>query len=322
MPYLKARGTRLLGPRTSADAPGITISGTAMAARYSMLVIAGSEVLVSNLRFTNIIEFPAIEVLVGPTRGPGPGPQEITDVRIEGNHFDKGTSASKASGISIGPKPGSADTRVRGVTVARNRFRNLGQIQVGDDEATIGVHAPGSRSLIEDLHIVGNTFEGCVFSVIFVLNSATNAVIRDTRIVRNTLVGSDGIFFDVNGAESVGGSITRTLVAGNSFSAGNSEAIALIVWGGLFGASGNTVSSVWFHNNIVGNYHGGVFVIGGMGGSRNNRSRTCRSPTAPSRRPEGRRFEASALLGAAIGMIAPSVTAVNVLELVDMATLL
>ena len=271
MPYLGRRGMRLIGLAAGSSSPGITISGTGMAPRAPMLVVAGSEVSIAHLRFTGIIDFPAIEVLVGPTRGGPPGPQEIADVRIEDSEFDRGASTTPASAITIGSKPSSTGTRVRGVTVARNRFRNTGQVG-GDHEATtVGLHAAGRQPVIEDVTVVGNRFEGCAFSVILVVNSATGAIIRDTRIVRNTMVGSDGIFFDVNGTEATGSSIRRTLVTGNRFSSGNAQGIAMIVWGGLFGATGNTVSSVWFHNNIVDQYAGGVYVIGGMGGSSGNR---------------------------------------------------
>lgn len=270
MPYLARRSMKLIGLATGSGAPGITISGTGMTPRFSILVVAASEVSIARLRFTGMIEFPAVEVLVGPTRGGEPGPQEITDVVVEDNDFDRGASTTPANAIAIGSKPSSVGTRVRRVTVARNRFRNTGQIGGDHEASTVGLHVAGIQPLIEDVTIVGNRFEGCAFSVILVVSRATGAVIRDTRIIRNDMVGSDGIFFDVNGTEATGSSIARTLVIGNRFS-GNAEAVAMIVWGGLFGATGNTVSSVWFHNNIVDQYAGGVIVIGGMGGSSGNR---------------------------------------------------
>ncbi|MGH7711930.1 MAG: choice-of-anchor Q domain-containing protein, partial [Gemmatimonadaceae bacterium] len=158
----------------------------------------------------------------------------------------------------------------RGVTIARNRFRHFGSYG-GRDMATLGIAASGMRPLVERVDIVENTFIECTFSINVVVSGATEGAIRDTRIVRNTVLDAvaGAISIELNGPAAIGGSITRTLIAGNRFSRSKDQAV--VMWGGLNGASGNTVSSVWFHNNIVDNYPGGVFVIGGMGGSRNNR---------------------------------------------------
>jgi hypothetical protein len=85
------------------------------------------------------------------------------------------------------------------------------------------------------------------------------------------LDAESAITIESNGQAVTGGTMARILVTGNRFSAARGDFQALVMWGGLNGAKGNTVSSVWFHNNIVERYAGGVFVLGGYGGARDNR---------------------------------------------------
>ena len=267
LPYLKARGTRLLGLRTSSGTPGITISAGPSPARAT-ITVAASDVAVSFLRFTNLRVFGAIVVLVGPTRGGEAGPPEITNVRIEDNDFDNAGIATEGGGVGIGSNPGSAGTSVRGVTVARNRFHHF-----KGDAPAVGLHASGMQPSIEGVDIVDNVFVACSFSINVVTIGAAQAAIRDIRIVRNTFLNAElnAISLEHNGTEALGGTITRVLVSGNRFAGAPAGVQALVMWGGLKGGRNNIVSSVWFHNNIVERHGQGVHLIGGMGNSRDNR---------------------------------------------------
>lgn len=268
LPHIKGRGTRFIGFRSPSDVPGITISAARMNPRYTTLTVAASDVSISNLRFTDLSIFAAVDVLVGPGRGAEAGPQVITDVRIEDNDFDNAPTTATAPAVSIGPSPAGSDTRVSRVTVARNRFHHF-----QGDAAGVQVAASGIRPVVESVDVVDNTFSACSFPINLVINNSSAGTIRDTRILRNTVTDAllAPITIESNGVEAIGGVITRTLIAGNRISAGREEVIAVVIWGGLFGARGNTVSYVWLHNNILDNHAGGVSIIGGMEGSRDNR---------------------------------------------------
>jgi hypothetical protein len=265
LPSLTREGTNVVGP-AEAGAARVTISGAGLATccDLDMLAVAASNVTVARLRFTDVTQGnTAIHVRAGTAH-----PPELTDIRIEDNEFDNAPRLSVAYAVRIGTDHGAVGSRIARVTVARNRFTHF-----RGTGSTAMLHGHGSRTVIEGVDIHDNVLEGCDFCVELVHTGSGNAIVG-TRIARNSFAASRTGIILLNTTHSdvpVSGrnSIARTLVIGNRFM--DDPRGAINVTAGHSGTVDNSISSIWFVNNIVSNVGAGVVMYGGTEGARSNR---------------------------------------------------
>ena len=215
-----------------------------------MLYVRASEVTVRWLRFTGVdskrwpnVYVTAMTVCPGTYMGQ-PGPSSIANVQIVDNVFDNSavstspTNGPQSKGLYVGTMFG-ANTRVSGITIARNTFTNY-----GDDAVAILEAASGSAA--DGVVISDNTFNQDLIPI-EVGVAGTAPSITGTQIIRNTIIGGEAIWLTAN---AVNGTIDQTLIADNTISGLPGAAIGIAASGGI-GCSGNVISNTQIINNTI-----------------------------------------------------------------------
>jgi len=235
----------------------VTLDGRdASASLMNLLYVQASDVTVRWLRFTGMDARRACcgrvtAVVVWPGRYMAappypPGPSLITNVQIVDNVFDNteipslpnGPNDPQSKAVYVGTQNGGliggANTRISGVTIARNTFTNYGDDAVGVLETNAGATADG-------IAILNNTFTNN--EVPIELGLAGNASrITGTQIIGNTITGDAGIALDT---VAVNGTIDQTLIEDNTIA----SAVLLDTSAGA--GSGDVISNTQVINNVI-----------------------------------------------------------------------
>jgi len=280
LPPIKRDHVVLEGVAPDGSPARVTLDGRdASATMISLLYVQAAEVTVRWLRFTGMdgrrsTNSRVTAVIVWPGRYMGappypPGPSLVANVQIVDDVFDNsgiplppGPNDPQSKGVFVGTQGGGANTRISGITIARNTFTNYGDDAVGVLETDAGATADG-------VAILNNTFEGDEIPIeLGLANNATN--ITGTRIIGNRITGnginSGGISLDT---AALNGTIDQTLIEDNVFS-GLPGAVGLNAGPGVaYGSppAGNVISNTQFVNNVIrANAAGGAGI--GLGGGR------------------------------------------------------
>jgi hypothetical protein len=256
-------GVTLTGPVDSHGVPTITLDGGNITPGH-MLLVTASDVTVSHLGFTNIGNF-AVSVRAGFTFGED-GPQQISNIRIEGNQFSNpGFTGFNSLAVSIGMEPSAEGARVENVLIARNTFTDF----AGDSDG-IHIAVGGTDNVIQGVTVRDNIFTDVIYGVELVAGAASNSRIENTIIQANTFTGNlQPVTLAHIGDNSVN-VIDSTLVSGNLFMDNRGPDVAIL--GGMGNSTGNSITHTRILDNIMtGNtLYGGVAVIGGREGGVSN----------------------------------------------------
>ena len=254
----------LEGVAPDGSAARVTLDGRdASSTLIALLYVEASEVTVRWLHFTGMdgrrnANGRVTAVIVWPGRYMGappypPGPSLVANVQIVDDVFDNsgiplptGPNDPQSKGVYVGTQGGGSNTRISGITIARNTFTNYGDDAVGVLETDAGATADG-------VTILNNTFEGDEIPIeLGLANNATS--ITGTRIIGNTITGnginSGGISLDT---VALNGTIDQTLIEDNVFS-GLLGAVGLNAGpGSAYGSppAGNVISNTQIINNVI-----------------------------------------------------------------------
>lgn len=270
LPTISRDGTVLLGLNGPDNSPGITLSGARMSfTQVPILPIVASNVRVARLRFTDVVEgMSAIRIVAGDWSVLSVNPPGgVTNVRIEESRFDNAPRTTTAYAVVLSTAREARSARIANVTIARNSFNYF-----KGDGSTVMLLNNGQNDVIENVDMHDNQFSECIWCIELVNSNGLANTIQDTRIVRNFFATSNTPI-TLGNSVSVGPAITRhtitrTLVSENRFVAGRRGA-ALGIAAGYLGAAENTVSALWFLNNIVANHPGGLLLVAGDGANNN-----------------------------------------------------
>lgn len=254
----------LEGVAPSGSPARVTLDGRSARLRIALLYVQASDVTVRWLRFTGVDarRHPmgrVNAVVVWPGRymaapvPPYPGrPSLVENVQIVDDMFDNSgipvtpiPPHPMSKGLYVGTQGGGANTRIRGITIARNTFRNYGDDAVGVLETDPGATADG-------VAILNNTFERDAIPIELGLQSNATRI-TGTRIIGNTITG--GINLDT---VAVNGTIDQTLIEGNTISGlqGGILLNAAAPWDGPTTPAGDVISNTHIVNNVIHSIHG------------------------------------------------------------------
>jgi hypothetical protein len=234
----------------------VTIDGEqSVSGMAEMLYVRASEVTVRWMRFTGADSnlhakayVTALVVVPGTYRGwagPNvPGPSLIANVQIIDNVFDNSAvptspvDGPQAKGLYVGPLGGGANTRISGITVARNIFTHY-----GDDAFFLGMTDSGSSA--DSVVVSDNTFNQDLIPIELGVAS-TGSSISGSQVIGNTINGGGGLWLTTN---AFSGTIDQTLIEGNTFSGLPGAAIGIAACAGI--GSGDVISNTQIINNTI-----------------------------------------------------------------------
>lgn len=222
LPWINRDHVVLEGVAPDGSPARVTLNGgnASPSSLKDLLWVGASDVTVRWLRFTGVraahqavVVMPGRFTVVNP---PLPGPSLVANVQIVDNVFDNSNiplpdtpSGTDPQGLYIGTLGGGENTRVSGITAARNTFRNFGGDALCLLETDAGATADG-------VAILDNTFEGQQIPIELGLGPNTGERITGTRIIGNTItnngINSGGIALDT---VALNGTIDQTLIEGN-----------------------------------------------------------------------------------------------------------
>jgi hypothetical protein len=294
LPGVRRDHVTILGLLSADGQPSVTIdaraaSGSPIGNDYALPVQA-SDVTISRLRFTGV-DWESYGRAIGIVPGnavPGdpPGPQQISDVRVEDNLFDNSgfdfpPNGPRLIGIDITSFSPSPNTQVSRVTIAHNTFRGYSgdahavHIGPGSDGASITEitirenHFERNRGAIElsayevmggrlgNTSIVGNTFTQN--SEAISLNIGASDTVFEDMLIAGNVISAPGIGISpgdpLGGAVPTGNVIRRTRIVnnlitqapGSSFAEGKSLGVSIRGGGGI----ANRIEGVELWNNTI-----------------------------------------------------------------------
>ena len=290
LPGVRRDHVRIVGLLSAEGQPSVTIDARQASrpggAGYVLLVHA-SQVTIRQLHFTGVDgERMAFAIGIVPGRaGPQypPGPERISDVRVEDNlldnrGFDFPRGGPRAGGIQIRTESFSPNTHIARVTVARNTFLNYSGnahavgLSLGGDRTSITavavrqnrfertdccaieLSAPsGDGGRISGTEIVGNTFDQN-FEALSLNISASDVVFEDTLVAGNVISASGSGTINISagnpfpGEVPTGNVIRRTRIVNNVLTEVPNVGIAII---GGDTATGNRIEGVELWNNTI-----------------------------------------------------------------------
>ena len=228
----------------------------ASSSMIDLLYVGASEVTVRWLRFTGVDprlnpNFDAVTaVVVRPGRylsapPTSPGPSLISNVQIVDDAFDNsaipsGTTGTQSKGLYVGTQGNlGLNTRLSGITIARNTFTNY-----GDD--ALGVLEIDSGSAADGVVISDNTFNGDEIPIELAIGGNATSI-TGTRIIGNTITNGGGVWLTSN---AVNGTIDQTLIEDNTISGrpGNQTLMGFAAQAGA--GSGNVISNTQVVNDV------------------------------------------------------------------------
>ncbi|MGO9972231.1 MAG: choice-of-anchor Q domain-containing protein [Solirubrobacteraceae bacterium] len=234
----------------------VTLDGRdTSASQMDLLYVQASEVTVRWLRFTDldgrrsssgritaVVVWPGRYLAAPPYP---PGPSLIANVQIVDDVFDNtgipslpnGSNDPQTKAVYVGTYNGGliggSNTRMTGITIARNTFTNYGDDAVGLLETNAGATADG-------VSILDNTFNDDEIPIELGL-AGNSSGITGTQIIGNTITGDNGICLDT---VAVNGTIDQTLIEDNTIS-------GAICLDGAGAGSGNVISNTQIINNVI-----------------------------------------------------------------------
>jgi hypothetical protein len=211
------------------------------------------------LKFAELREGGAVAIRTGSPPAP---PDDITDLRIQGNHFKGLAGGEYINAVTFGVENGAVNASITNVTIASNTFvdiRNADSIGMGAGASVNG--------RLADVFVVDNVFLASSFGV-EIASSAAGGRVEHVYIERNTfldnfqaitLTGSIGL----QGFPPAHDNVTRDIIVTNNFIT-RSQGAAFSIVGGL-DASSNVLKDVEISNNVIAeNQTCGICIAGGQ----------------------------------------------------------
>ncbi len=265
-------GISIVGFNDLTGKPSITLDASAVSP--VVFAVLASDFTLSRIRMINLMGGFGVWVNVGVT-GAYTTPSQSRNITIDGNEFsnaDVGTST--AIPVTLGTDSSSSGAKLLNVIIARNTFTHYRIANGTPGGDGVHIHAGGQGSLIQNVLIHGNSFSDLNYPIELVVDYGANNRIAGTQIFDNTIVNSDAAINlnMISNGTLTGNTIEDTVIAQNTI---HHSPLAVMMIGGLFNATGNSILNTQILNNLItdnleGDAYGIIRLFGGFTGADRN----------------------------------------------------